>query len=166
MKDKKTLEDISKKKPKKDKDKDKKGFWDKVWNKKKLDKRNTVAVLYLRENGIAEPMEVMSSRGFFHIENKTYHEIRDCIYTMSKDRYPLAIIPEWSITPLGNKSWYDKRPQEVISILQDHCMNGIRHSERVRSGERMGDTKLNMKNIIVIGIIVIVAIAVLMGYAG
>ncbi len=156
------LEDINK--DKKDKTRKKTGFWDKVWNKKKLEKRNTVAVLYLRENGIAEPMEVESRRGFFNINGKTYHERRDCIYTMSKDRHPLAIIPEWCITPLGTKSWYDKRPQEVISILQDHCMNGIRHSERVRSGENMGMTKLNLKNAIVIGIIVIVAIAVLMGY--
>lgn len=158
------LEDI-KGDPKK-KDKKKKGFWDKVWNKKKLEKRNTVAVLYLRENGNAEPMEIVSKRGFFNINGKTYHERRDCIYTMNKDRFPLAIIPEWSVTPIGTKSWYDKRPQEIISILQDHCMNGIRHSERVRSGENMGDSKLNMKNIIVIGIIVIVAIAVLMGYTG
>ncbi len=156
------LEDI--KEDKKKKSKNKPGFWNKVWNNKKLEKRNTVAVLYLRENGRAEPMEVESIRGFFNIGGKTYHERRDCIYTMSKDRHPLAIIPEWSITPLGTKAWYDKTPQEKIAILQDHCMNGIRHSERVRSGEKMGMTKLNMKNVIVIGIIVIVAIAVLMGY--
>ena len=100
------------------KDKDKTGFWDKIWNNKKLDKRGTVAVLYLRENGNAEPMEVVSKRGFFNINGRTYHERRDCIYTMSKDRYPLAIIPEWSITPIGTKSWYDRKPQEIISILQ------------------------------------------------
>lgn len=158
------LEELAEVKKNKKKDKTKQGFWDKVWNKKKLEKRNTVAVLYLRENGTAEPMEIISKRGFFNINGKTYHERRDCIYTMSKERYPLAIIPEWSITPLGNKLWYDKTPQEIIGILQDHCMNGIRHSERVRSGENMGTNKINMKNVIVIGIIVIVAIAVLMGY--
>lgn len=158
----KNLEDIAKDSNKKDKKKQ--GFWAKVWNTKKLEKRNIVAVLYLRENGTAEPMEVMSKRGFFNIDGKTYHERRDCIYTMSKDRYPLAIIPEWCVTPIGTKSWYDRRPQEIISILQDHCMNGIRHSERVRSGEKPYDTKLNLKNIIVIGIVIIVAIAVLMGY--
>ncbi len=144
-------------------DKKKEGLWKKVWNPKKLAKKNTVAVLYLRENGTAEPMEVVSKRGFFNINGKTYHERRDCTYTMDKDRYPLAIILEWSVTPLGQKSWYDKRPQETIAILQDHCMNGIRHSERVRSGENMGE-KLNMKNVIVIGIVVLVAAAVLMGY--
>lgn len=156
------LED--KKKDSNKKDKKKLGFWEKIWDTKKLDKRNTVAVLYLRENGTAEPMEIISKRGFFNINGRTYHERRDCIYTMSKDRYPLAIIPEWSVTPIGTKAWYDRKPQEIISILQDHCMNGIRHSERVRSGENMHDSKINLKNIIVIGIIVIVAIAVLMGY--
>lgn len=146
------------------KKKKKKGLWGKMWKIKKLEKRNNVAVLYLRENGTAEPMEVVSKHGFFNINGKTYHERRDCIYTINKERFPLAIIPEWSVTPLGNKSWYDKRPQEIISILQDHCMNGIRHSERVRAGENRDGSKLNLKNIIVIGIIVIVAIAVLMGY--
>lgn len=161
MKKSKTLEDIDREPQG---DKKKQGFWDKVWNKKKLQQRNTVAVLYLRENGIAEPMEIMSRRGFFNINGKTYHERRDCIYTMNKDRHPLAIIHEWSITPVGTKAWYDKPIQEKLGILQDHCMNGIRHSERVRSGENMGMNKINMKNALVIGIVVIVAIAVLMGY--
>lgn len=158
------LQDIER--DKKKSDKKKKGLWEKIWNTKKLDRKNTVAVIYLRENGIAEPMEVMSKRGFFQIDGKTYHERRDCIYTMNKDRYPLAIIPEWHMTPLGTKSWYDKTPQEQISILQDHCMNGIRHSERVRSGENMGGTKINAKNLIVLGIALIIGIALVIPYIG
>ena len=143
---------------------DKKGLWDKIWNRKKLDKHGKVAVLYLRENGTAEPMEITSERGFFNIHGKTYHERRDCIYTMDKERYPLAIIPEWSVTPIGTKTWYDRKPQEIISILQDHCMKGIRHAERVRSGENMYNSKVNLKNAIVLGIAIIIGVAVLMGY--
>lgn len=162
----KRLEDYSynKKEEKKEKEKPKKGFWDKAWSKSKLEKKSTVAVLYLRENGTAEPMEIRSERGFFNINGKTYHERRDCIYTINKERYPLAIIPEFSITPFGRKEWYDKKPQEIISILQDHCMKGIRHAERVRSGESDIGNKISIKTAIIIGIVLIILVAIIMGY--
>lgn len=148
------------KKSKKDK---KKGFWKKLWSKKKLEKSNMVAVIYLRNNGHADPIEVESKNGFFNINGKTYHENRDCIYTLGKDRYPLAIIPEWSVTPIGRKEWEDKGMQEKFHILQDHVMKGIRHAERVRMGEKDGQ-QLNIKAIILIGIAVLIVAAVLIGY--
>ena len=140
------------------------GLWKGLWKTKKLDKSNIVAVLYLRESGIAEPMEVKSEKGFFNINGKSYHERRDCIYTIDKERYPLAIIPEWSVTPIGKKEWYDKSLQEVCSILQDHVMKGIRHAERVRSGENMRDSKLTTKQMVDGGIIVIILEAFLFSY--
>ena len=141
----------------------KKGFWKSLWKSKKLEKSNMVAVLYLRKNGHADSMEVESKNGFFNIDGKTYHENRDCVYTLGKERYPLAIIPEWNVTPLGRKEWEDKPMQEKFAILQDHVMKGIRHAERVRMGEKDG-TKLNMKAIIMIGIAVLIVGAVLLGY--
>lgn len=148
---------------KKEEKKPKKKFWDRVWRKNKLKKTNTVAVLFLRENGIAEPMEIESNQGFYSINGKTYHEDRDCIYTMGKERFPLAIIPEWNVIPIGRKEWEDKDIQTKFSTLQDHVMKGIRHAERVRMGERE-EGKFNTKTIIVIGVVVIVVIAVIVGY--
>lgn len=145
--------------------KKKKGFWDKVWKKNKLKKPDTVAVLYLKENKNVEPMEVITRRGFFEIHGKTYHERRDCIYTLvGKERTPLAIIPEWHTTPLGTKEWDDKEIQEKCAICQDHLMQGVRHAERVRMGEKMGDMQINSKTIIVGGIVLIIVLAFLSSY--
>ncbi len=142
----------------------KKGFWEKIWNKHKIEKKNHVAIIFLHENGNAEPMEVMSEKGFFQIKGKTYHERRDCIYTLGKERYPLAIIPEWSLTPIGTKGWEEKTMQEKLSILQDHAIKGIRHAERVKSGEDQGGIKLNAKAAIGIAIAAVIVIAVIMSY--
>ena len=148
----------------KDKTKKKKGLWDKIFNKNKLKKPNKVAVLYLRVNGKAEPMEVESNNGFFNINGRTYHENRDCVYLLGKEKYPLALIPEGNVLPLGRKSWEDKDMQEKFSILQDHVMKGIRHAERVRMGEKGRDIKFNAKTAIGIGILAIIGLAVIMSY--
>jgi hypothetical protein len=140
----------------------KQGFWDRVFKTKKL-KKGKVAVLFLKNNGIAETHELESRRGFFNLYGKTYHERRDCVYTMGKERYPLAIIPEWNVIPLGRKDWYDKAMQEKFSTLQDHVMKGIRHAERVRMEEKDG-TGIKAKNIIVWAIAAAIVLAVLTGY--
>ncbi len=149
---------------KKKDDKKKMGFWDKAWSPRKLKNSNTVAVLFLNENGIAEPMEIKSEKGSFNIKGKTYHERSDCTYTMSKDRYPLAIIKEWSITPEGTKVWDEREVNEKVALFQDHAIKGIRHAERVRSGERGEGIKLNAKAAIGIAIGVIIVLAFVMGY--
>lgn len=143
---------------------DKKGLWGRAWKKRKLEKPNMVAVIYLREDGMAEPLEIKTRRGFFNVNNHTYHVDKDCIYTLTKDRVPLAVIREWSVTPIGKKEWDDKPIQEIMSKVQDHVMNGIIHSERVRSGEDRGDGKITSKQIILGGIILVILVAVVMGY--
>lgn len=146
--------------------KKKKSLWERAFKTKRLDKGDTVAVIYKRENGNAEGMEVKAKHGFFNIDGKVYHERRDCthIIKIGKERYPLAIINEWGIVPEGTKKWDDKEDQEKCAICQDHIMKGIRHAERVRSGENMGDFKLNTKTIIVGVIMLIVLVAFLTSY--
>lgn len=143
-----------------DKKKGKKGLWEKFFNKDMVKKGKT-AIVYLKNNGTVELLELASERGFFNIGGKTYNEDRDCIYTVTKDRYPLAIIPEWSMIPYGTKTWHDKPMIEKCSELQDHCIRGIRHAELVRMGDK-GFSKMNNKTLIVIAIIVIIGIAFLM----
>lgn len=149
---------------KEEKKKTKKGIWEKVWNKNKLKKPSKVAVLYLRESGLAETMELEAKRGFFNINDRTYHERRDCVYLLGKEKIPLCIIPEWNVTPIGKKAWEDKPMQEKFSVLQDHVMKGIRHAERVRMGEKGNDFKFNAKSAIGIAIAVVIVIAVVVGY--
>ncbi len=144
--------------------KSKKGFWHKAWNKNKLKNPDAVAVLFLHEKRMAEPMILKPIKGFFNIKGKTYHERDDCTYTMKgKDRFPLAIIKEWAIIPLGTEDWDEKEVQEKVSLFQDHAIKGIRHAERVRLGER-NEMKMNGKAMIGIGIMAIIGVALLISY--
>jgi len=151
---------------KKDKSKpEEKTLWHKTFNKNKLKRPDKVAVIYLRENGIAEPMELtVDSKGFFHVNGKVYHEDRDCTYLLGKDKHPFAIIPEWSVVAIGRKTWYDQSMQKIFCVLQDHVMKGIRHAERVRTGEKGEGLRLNAKQVILYIILGIIGIAVLMNY--
>ncbi len=155
-------------KDKKDKKKKKeKTIWDRSFRKRRLKKPNRVAVLYLRNNGNAVPMEVEPRRGFFEIEGRTFHEDRDCIYRMVGENYPLAIIQEWSMLPIGTRRYYqsgDKESyveymQRKFAELQDHLLRGIRHAELVKLGER-DKPKISGKAIVglVIGLVILFAV--------
>lgn len=154
------------KKSKSENDKQKK-VWGKMFSKSKLKRSNAVAVVYLRRNGSAEPMVVESKRGFFNINNKTYHEDKDCVYRIKvgKEVYPLAMIPEWNVIPIGREEWDDKPMQEKFHTLQDHVMKGIRHAERVRMGEKE-PVQFNGKAIVGIIILVVIGGAFLLQYVG
>lgn len=78
-------------------------FWDKVFKKKSLRKPQRIAVMYLRKNNMGEVLDVDTNKGFFDIAGKTYHISRDCLYTIGKDRIPLAIIEEDGLRPIGNR---------------------------------------------------------------
>lgn len=145
------------------KDKKKKPtLWDKIFNKNKLKKPNMVAVLFLRNNSNAETMEVESKKGFLSIHGRTYHEDSDCIYRL-QGKYPLAVIPEWSLIPFGTKKWHDRDMIEKFSELQDHVLRGIRHAELVKMGESEGK-KLTAKQMIGIGLALLIGIIVLVNY--
>lgn len=146
----------------KDKEKKKNSLWSRAFNLNKLKKPNKVAVIYLRNNGRAQTMELEPKEGFFTINGKTYHEDRDCIHALGKSRIPLAIIREWSLLPIGTKVWDDKKPLEKFTQLEEHVLKGIRHAELVRSNERDGP-KLNAKAIVGFGILAVIIIAVVMG---
>ncbi len=143
--------------------KKKKTVWTGAFRERKLKKPNTVAVLFLHNNGRAEPMEVEVKKGFFNIYGRTYHENKDCMYSFTRERTPLAVIPEWSLIPLGTQKWNDQSTLEKFAELQDHVLKGIRHAELVKMGEREG-SKLTTKSIILMIILGIIGIAVAMQY--
>ncbi len=145
--------------------KDKKHWWYGFFIKDRLKKPNKVAVLFLRNNNNAELIEAEPKDGFFYINNEAYHEDRDCVYTVSKDRIPLVIISEWDIIPLGTKSWYDQPLRKKFSELERHVLKGIRNAELVKTLGGRGDHKLTTKQIIVYGLAALVAIAVFLNYS-
>ncbi len=157
------LEQKTKSEDKKKKE-DKFAWFKKKFNKKTIKKPNEVAVIFLRNNGIAELRSEKTKNGFFGIEGKTYHERRDCTYTITKDRIPLAIIPEYNLTPIGTKEWHETSMQRKFNELQDHTLRGIRHAELVRSGA--GGVDDNMKKLVGYGLLAIIAFAIIWGYIG
>lgn len=148
----------------------KKSIWEKMFSKNKLKKPRMVAVLFLRNNGKAEPLELEVKNGFFEIAGKSYHEDKDCMWRFTKEGLPLAIIEQDSLLPIGTRRYYQYYPDETslqfvkrkLMECQDHVLRGIRHAEFVRMGEKE-KSGVSMKQIIVVGIILIVIYALWKG---
>ena len=143
---------------------DKSSWWKSFFNKNKLKKPDNVAIIYLRNNGNAELLDQKPKDGFFTINGRTYHERYDCIYTVTKDRIPLAIIREWDIFPLGTKRWEEEDMREKFAQLEEHVLKGIRHAELVKMGGGGFENKITTKQMIVWGILAVVAGAILINY--
>ncbi len=139
-------------------------WWGKNFNKNKLKKSNKVAVVYLRDNGNADLMELESKNGFFNINGKSYHENRDCTFTITKDRLPLIIVKEWDILPLGNKTWDDKPMREKFAELETHVLKGIRHAELVKVGGEKDTKSVSTKQAILWALVALVIGAVVVNY--
>jgi len=140
-------------------------FWQKWFGNKKLNNPNMVAVLFLRNNGNAETLVIPTIRNFFSINGKTYHERRDCTYTVTKERKPLAIIREWDMLPIGTKNWDELEMRKKFSELQDQTLRGIRHAELVKMGDKEGK-KMNTKTAVLIVIAIIIFGAIAWGTLG
>jgi len=138
-------------------------WWEKTFNKKKFKKPSKVAIVYLRNNGNADLMQVETRNGFFNVNGKIYHEDRDCVYTISKDKIPLLIIREWDLIPLGTKKWDDESMREKFAELEQHVLKGIRAAELVRTGGGL-DGKFTIKQMILWGLVILVGIVILVNY--
>ncbi len=151
------------KEPLDEKEKKKMTWWSKAFKSKNFKKPTLIAVIFLRNNGRAEAMQLETRNGFFNINKKTYHERRDCTWVVGKDRIPLAIIPEWSLIPLGTKEWDDKPMLEKFNELQDHTLKGIRHAELVKGGDN-DYSDIPTKKIILWGLIILVGGIIIANY--
>ncbi len=80
-----------------------KKWWSKHFSKDKIKKPNRVGVIYLRNNGNVDLLEIQTSNGIFSIDGKTFHKDRHCVYTLTKDRILLMIVREWDLIPLVTK---------------------------------------------------------------
>ncbi|HEC39518.1 hypothetical protein LCGC14_0538290 [marine sediment metagenome] len=156
-----TNKEINKKQTKKKKENN---LWSKTFNKDKLKKPNKAGVVYLRNNGNADLMQVNTVNGFFSIESKIYHEDRDCVYTITKDRTPLLIVREWDLIPLGTKKWEDEPMRKKFAELEQHVLKGIRQAELVKSGGAGIDSKLTPKQLILWGLAALVGVIVLTNF--
>lgn len=138
--------------------------WSKFLKTNKVKKDNQVAVLFLRNNSRAEPYILTPKDGMFEIAARSYHERSDCKYSVrfGKDIVPLAVIREKDLKPIGNKDWDDLSIEAKLAELQYHVIKGIRTAEIVRV--EGNDKKMDMKTIVIIGIIAVVALVFLQKY--
>jgi len=146
-------------------DKKNETFWGGIFRKKNLKRPESMAILYLRKNGVAEPMYLTPKNEMFNIGGKVYHQRKDCKYLITKDKIPLAIIPEEGFIPTGNEEYYkDLDMQKRCSEHQDFAIKAIRHAELVRMGYDDKKTgKFNPKVAIAIVIIAIIVYALFKG---
>lgn len=148
---------------KKEKEEEKNKFWGKTIRKDKLKKPESIAVLYLRMNGIAEPLYVIPKNGMFHIESQTYHVREDCRYLINKDKVPLAILREDGLVPEGTSEFWEREFQARCAEHQNKAIKAISQAELVRMGYDDNKMKINPKIIIVLVILAIVGYAIFKG---
>lgn len=159
---------IDRLKKKMDEKNKKKSIWASMWPRRKLEKPQKVAVLYLRLNGSAEDRIEDTRKGFFEIDGKTYHVQRDCQFRMGKDRIPLAVIEEEGLIPRGNHEFYKKLQQDqafqkMVAKYQNDCITAIKNAELVRSLEDKAGSGFNIKVAIALGILGIIGYAIASG---
>ena len=168
IKRKKKLEKLEEKVKENSKDKKKKKektLFEKLFNKKKLNRPEKVAVIYLRTNRTAEPIEAELKDSMFMIHGKSYDSKQECIWiTTTKERYPLAVIHEDQITPVGTKEWSERAIQQKFQEFQDHVIKAIRHTELVREGYKGEKTNFSTKQIVGAIIAAVIIGAILTNY--
>lgn len=147
--------------------KEEKGFWEKFFDKKKLNKQNMVAILLLGTDAKGIPLyREYDQDGMFTVEDikknplaKKYHVREDCIFTIEvkKKSIPLCILPVWSMVPLGTKIYWEMSQERRGLELQEGIIKAIRAEEIVKADENLKKKGgLSGKTIwIVIGLIVI-----------
>lgn len=80
----------------------------KIKEDRKKIKEGQVCVLYLLESGIADIKYVKPDNGMFIVDGMYYHMVDACNYSIGPKRIPLAVIPEWSFSPVSRKNYWHK----------------------------------------------------------
>lgn len=156
--------DKEEKKPKLEKKvKEEKKWFEKFFNKDRLQKSNKVAVVYLLNNHLADFMELDTVDDKFKVAGKEYHVDKDCIFTTRKDRIPLVVIKEWDIIPEGTKDWDDKTMRNRFAELEKHVLRGIKNAELYKVGDN-NPMKMTGKQMILWGLAALVLGAVVINY--
>lgn len=155
-----------------DKKKEKNSFINRMFNKKKLQKPQIVAVLYVRKNGTAQPFETEAKKGFFSIDDRTYHIDKDCRFNLiiGKERIPFFMQFEDGLTPMPNSEYYENVKtldefKDKVAEAQNMAIRAIRHAELVRA-EGADKPKINPKVAIGIAIVIIIGLAIFRSYSG
>lgn len=125
-----------------------------------------VAVLYLRESGIADLKYVRPQNGMFIVDGRYYHTTGSCIFNLGKKRIPLAVIPEWSFVPLSRKE-YEKVMGSKYQEAQLLIIKSLENAEIVKiNQDGMPKSKGDAKVIVWILIAAVVGLFMLNKWFG
>lgn len=138
----------------------------KVKEEKSKISNGEICVMYLRENGVGDFMYVRPENGMFLLQGNYYHQHEACVHSMGPKRIPLAIIPEWSMTPLSRRD-FSKLMGEDAQLAQKLIIKSIEHAEIVKIDKEMAPAKAgNTKALIWWVIIAAVGIALASNFLG
>lgn len=145
--------------------KKKQGFLERLF---KVDKnkvtKGLVPILYLRNSGAAELMYVKPRDGFFDFNGKIYSEEPDKYWVFGKKRCPMVIIPEWTLKPLDRKEMFeDDKGNQNLQESVTYATKAIEHAEIVKMEGGKPKKPINMKSVVVIGILLVVGYAFMKG---
>lgn len=128
-------------------------------------KKNYAMIIKLSTNGALnfKLLQILPNGMVYLKENNTYHQVTAGDIFWYKN-YPTVILPEWSLKPFSAKDHYDKTVKDkMLASPQRIIIDAIKESQI--KGKGFGG--MNLKVYLVIGIVVIVALAYLtQGFGG
>lgn len=96
---------------------------------KRLAKRNKILVLYLRTNRSSIYKICEIKNGMVVVDgNKIHQASMDFVY-LHQGRTPMMVVPEWSLTPIGTKDYYDAVRDKKIADPQTIIIRAMEMAE-------------------------------------
>lgn len=124
---------------------------------KKLAIKNKLLVILLRTNRAAQPIVADIKNGFVFIGGVPHNCSTDFIY-LWKGKFPMIVLPEWDLNPIGTKQYNEAVAEGRISYPVASVIRMIEDKELLTKG-----MKLETKHYVWIGLAIIAGLYVLVG---
>lgn len=138
--------------------KEAKTFWGKFFKKEKVKKEGKVAVMLLHKTTDATVDYIdVEQDGSFEVLGEQYHINEHCLYNLKfkKDRYPLCILPTWTMIPIGTKAWFELSQERRGHELERIILNAIKKEEAIKMDDGKKKNKMSAKTIWIILAVVV-----------
>lgn len=114
-------------------------FFKKIFKKNKMNKEGKVTVILLHPSTDADIhyVDIENELGDFHIGKEKYNVNEHCVYSLvhKKVRYPMCILPTWTMVPIGTKSWFELGQERRGHELEVIILNAIKKEEALKAEE-------------------------------
>ena len=134
-------------------------FFKRIFKKNEIKKDGTVAVMLLHPTTDATLHYIETEKdGSFKIEEETYHVNEHCLYSLKhkKERYPLCLLPTWSMIPIGTQAWFELSQERRGHELERMIIQSIKKEEIVKEDGQKKKSKISGKTLwLIIGIVVL-----------